>query len=154
MRYASSYGEAVDTVARERKYLSMTHGYTIESTQRLVKLIIEKSIPALFAIDTEADRCVGWCDALVRTMQTGYLGIGLLADYRDQGIGTRLIEGVVQQSRAFGYSELILDVRAANVRAIHLYKKIGFEVSEVVQSGFTLDAQSPPEDLIKMRLSL
>jgi len=152
--YTQSYWEAVDTICKEGIYLAASEGFPLESTIEFVKSCIDKGIPMLFAIDTTTDRCIGWCDAVLKTETIGYLGTGLLADYREQGIGTQLIKEVIALSKAYGYHQLELDVRSSNSRAIHVYEQLGFSTTNVISDGFTLQGHAVTEDVVQMTLDL
>ena len=54
------------------------------------------------------------------------LSVTVLRDYWGQGIGTRLIEMLVDFSQRVGHEVITLTVRADNDRAIALYTKCGF----------------------------
>lgn len=51
-------------------------------------------------------------------------------EYRNQGIGTKLLDYLIKQSAEWGCSEIVLGVDCDNESAIHLYKKKDFEVYE------------------------
>ncbi|MGQ9803883.1 MAG: GNAT family N-acetyltransferase [Anaerolineae bacterium] len=70
---------------------------------------------------------VGWC----RVFPAGgdldaSLGIGLLAPYRDRGIGTDLVRRALDWAGQAGYRQVRLSTRADNARAIHVFRKCGF----------------------------
>jgi len=52
--------------------------------------------------------------------------MAILAAYRGQGIGTRLVEHGTEWARQAGAHKLALEVWPHNDRAIALYKKMGF----------------------------
>jgi len=55
------------------------------------------------------------------------LGITLGADYVDQGYGSEALRAfLLHYFRTLGFQRLLLDVAAANLRAIHVYAKLGF----------------------------
>jgi len=61
----------------------------------------------------------------------GELGISVLKEYRDRGIGSRLMREVL--SWAAGNShirEIVLHVADANHRAVHVYTGLGFEAED------------------------
>ena len=153
-RYIQSYWEAFDTICREGIYLATNEAFPIASTTAFVKSAIEKNIPFLFAIDTTIDRCIGWCDVMPKTETVGYLGTGLLADYREQGLGKHIIEEVIHLSKEYGYHRIELDVRSANHRAIHVYKQLGFSIVNIVKDGYTFQGHSVFEDVVQMILDL
>jgi N-acetylglutamate synthase-like GNAT family acetyltransferase len=52
------------------------------------------------------------------------------ANVRSTGIGSRLIDAVVDQSRALGHTTLLLDTNGVLTEALGLYAKHGFELIE------------------------
>ena len=52
--------------------------------------------------------------------------ISVRKDYWDQGIGTEMIENIFEQAKKMKIRIIELEVIADNVRAIHLYHKMGF----------------------------
>lgn len=54
------------------------------------------------------------------------LGIALLQDYRNLGIGKALMRILIDKACECGFEILELDVVAANEGALHLYRKLGF----------------------------
>ena len=59
--------------------------------------------------------------------QTPSLAISLYKDYRNQGIGTQLLERMLELLREKGYRQVSLSVQKANY-ALRMYKKAGFEL--------------------------
>lgn len=69
-------------------------------------------------------------------------------DLRGQGLGTRLLEAVVDEARLLGATILTLEVRESNVAAQRLYERAGFYQAGVRKSYYT----QPVEDgLVLMR---
>lgn len=126
--WVESYWKAVDTVARERKYLLFLEGPPIESTHRFVGQILEKGWTQFYAV--HEGRVVGWCDiipnALEGTRHCGHLGMGVLPEHRGKGLGTRLISAALADATNKGISRVELEVFATNINAIALYRKMGF----------------------------
>lgn len=56
----------------------------------------------------------------------GVVGIVIKKGYRDLGIGTRMMQTLVDEARKKGLKVLTLSAFASNERAIHVYEKIGF----------------------------
>ena len=125
---ADSFWQAIDMVARERRYLLFLQAPPIESTRRFVEQIIEKGWSQFYAIHD--GRVVGWCDILRNehegTRHCGHLGMGILPDYRGMKIGTRLISETIADAISKGITRIDLEVFASNTRAIALYRKMGF----------------------------
>lgn len=53
--------------------------------------------------------------------------VSLYKEYRNLGIGTRLMETMLQELKNKGYEKTSLSVQKANY-AVRMYKKIGFEI--------------------------
>ena len=81
------------------------------------------------------------------------LGISILKDYWDLGLGKALINACVQCAREAGYSQLELDVVAENERAIALYKSFGFVEFGRNPRGFN-SRTSGYQELVYMFLEL
>lgn len=62
--------------------------------------------------------------------RAGVVGIAVKSGFRDLGIGTRVMRAMVKEAQRIGLKVLVLSVFATNVRAIHVYEKVGF-----VQTG-------------------
>ncbi|MEG1608699.1 MAG: GNAT family N-acetyltransferase, partial [Clostridia bacterium] len=75
-------------------------------------------------------------------------------DYRDKGIGREVIAKIVEMSKDFGYKTIVLEARASNVRAIHLYESIGFVKYNVIVGGYQAKRGVEPEDVVEMSMAL
>jgi RimJ/RimL family protein N-acetyltransferase len=60
----------------------------------------------------------------------GVLGVVIKYGFRDLGIGTEMLKILVEQAKLLGLKVLMLHVLATNMRAVHVYEKVGF-----VQTG-------------------
>jgi ribosomal protein S18 acetylase RimI-like enzyme len=54
--------------------------------------------------------------------------IGVIKEYRNKGIGRRLIDEVEKKARAIGCCKITLEVIDSNENARHLYEKQGFNI--------------------------
>jgi RimJ/RimL family protein N-acetyltransferase len=123
-----SFHAAVDVVAREHKYLALLQAPPIERASAFVRRNIEKGYPQLVAVtDREV---VGWCNippaAREVMAHVGDLFMGLLPQWRGQGLGERLLRESLAAADAFGYLRVELGVFVSNTRASSLYRKAGF----------------------------
>ncbi|GAF90416.1 unnamed protein product [marine sediment metagenome] len=150
--YIESYHRCLDSVARERKHLAFVEAPTLESTRRFILSNISKNVPQLIAI--RGDDVVGWCDILPNGLEgfkhCGRLGMGVLKDFRRQGIGLKLSEQTMNIAKQIGLERIELDVLASNVPAINLYEKLRFQVEGVKKNARKLDGKF--DDLIEMAL--
>ena len=64
--------------------------------------------------------------------------IAVVPSYRRKGVGTALLEALIDQVRDLGGTEMSLEVRPSNTAAMRLYRRLGFEeVGE--RGGYYLD---------------
>jgi len=61
-----------------------------------------------------------------RKSHIGTLGIALSQGYRDVGVGTEMMKVLIEESRQVGLKLLRLSVFDSNLRAKHVYEKMGF----------------------------
>lgn len=151
-KYIKSYWNTFDEIASERKYLASTCAFSLEDTIKFIENSIEKNIPYLFVIDKDKDTVIGWCDVQPKDIHIGYLGIGILKDYRKKGIGKNLIGTILEKSKEYGYYFVELDVRYTNERAIQLYKSVGFKIVNIIKEGLEIDGVK--EDVLQMTINL
>jgi RimJ/RimL family protein N-acetyltransferase len=72
-----------------------------------------------------------------RMMHTGMIGMGMLEEWRNSGLGTLLMEKAIAWSKQNAILELLwLQVYTANHAALHLYKKMGFIENGIIKNYF------------------
>ena len=137
------YHEAVDSVARERRYLAFLEALPLEKSEAFVRENLEQRNPHVVALI--AGKVVGWCDIcpIGRPVYAhgGVLGMGILAEHRGRGIGEALMRSALEQARTRGLTRIELTVRADNERAIALYRKIGFLDEGVKRKAIRVDGR-------------
>lgn len=62
--------------------------------------------------------------------------MGVDEEFRNQGIGSKLLEYVRDYAKENGYTDLRLTVNEENLNARHLYEKMGFKVKNIAYSLF------------------
>lgn len=141
--HIDAFWAVLDSVARERQFLAFLEGPPMQSTRDFVLGQIRTNWPQVVAMHQE--QLVGWCDIspLDRPVfaHIGSLGMGVLAAYRGQGIGTALISTALQMARAKGLTRIELTVREQNKPAIALYEKHGFVIEGVHKNGVCIDGK-------------
>jgi len=154
MRHIESLSECVMEVARERRFLSIVDGFTLDQSAAWVAADRLRGNPFLVALDQ--DRVVGWCevrrDILPGRAHTGLLGMGLRAPYRRRGLGRLLIEQALQAARERGFERIELMVRSPNASAIGLYSQVGFREEGRKRDAVRLDDGSEDEVLMALHL--
>jgi RimJ/RimL family protein N-acetyltransferase len=142
-KYFKSFHEALSTVANERIYIEMVEAPPIEEVSSFQSGLIAKNGPVYYAINN--DRVVGWCDVFPesnpRQSHRGGLGMGLIPEFRGQGLGSQLLSAVLDHAKKFGLEKVELHVYTSNIAAIALYKKFGFEQEGLIKKYRKVDGQ-------------
>jgi ribosomal protein S18 acetylase RimI-like enzyme len=84
---------------------------------------------AIIVVAEAGNRFVGQVEVnpkFGRSSHVGVLGISILREYRDVGIGTELIREAERQAPRLGLRMITLEVIATNDRARHVYEKVGY----------------------------
>lgn len=150
--HIEGFHKALDTVAREREYLSLLEAFPLEETRAFVLGMIKDGKPQFVAVAGE--EVVGWCDIRRHPFPShahaGALGMGIIPSYRGQGLGRRLIEATLQAARDVGIERVELSVHADNERAIALYERVGFVREGLARRSVRIDGRY--KDAIHMAL--
>ena len=86
-----------------------------------------------------------WC-RLLKAAEKGYgyvddqtpeLSLAIHANFRNQGLGTQLMEKAFIALVEKDFSQVSLSVDQDN-KAVNLYKRVGFEIVEEVETAFTM----------------
>lgn len=140
---ASQVADCIDLVARERRYIAATSGYTADETRDFISFIKENG--GVHCVLVDADTVVGWCDVTPGVFEglthVGHLGMGLLPDYRGQGWGKHLLTAALSASFNGRFERVELEVFASNQSAIALYRKLGFKEEGHKINARKLDGQ-------------
>ncbi|KAK8595745.1 hypothetical protein V6N13_000437 [Hibiscus sabdariffa] len=89
-----------------------------------------------------SDICVGSIACRLEKKESGavrvyIMTLGVLAPYRGLGIGTRLLNHVLDLCLNQNIQEVYLHVQTNNDDAINFYNKFGFEITETVKNYYT-----------------
>ncbi|MDQ0041700.1 GNAT family N-acetyltransferase [Variovorax boronicumulans] len=141
-RHFESLYQALDVVAREKKYLAQTQAPPWENSLAFYRSVLAQGFPHVVAVDA-GDRVVGWCDVSPvfghSRAHIGILGIALLPEARGQGLGTQLLQAAIDRSWARGLTRIELSVRADNLNAKALYERLGFEHEGLARRASLID---------------
>ena len=126
--YVESFHRALDTVGRERRYLTLLEAPPLPDVREFVLSAIKKGDPQFVAL--VKGEVVGWCDIRRHDFPAhahrGTLGMGIIPAYRGQGLGLRLLKTTLEKAGEAGFVRIELAVYGDNTRAIALYDKAGF----------------------------
>jgi RimJ/RimL family protein N-acetyltransferase len=118
----------IDGVARERRYLAGTVGFSAESTRAFIASV--KAAGGVQFVAEEAGELIGWCDIMPHPFEgmehAGRLGMGVRKDHRSRGVGRELLSIAIQKAFGGKMERVELEVFASNLPAITLYESVGF----------------------------
>lgn len=89
---------------------------------------------------------VGGCGVLMAAGEGNITNVVVDKKFRGQGIGTRMLQYLIEEGERNGLSAFTLEVRVSNTQAIHVYEKLGF-FSEGIRPNFY---EKPTEDAMIM----
>lgn len=81
---------------------------------------------AFWLVAAEGDTVAGYIGSQTVIDETDMMNVAVHPDFRRQGIAEELVNTLVENLQKMGSHCLTLEVRASNVPAIALYKKLGF----------------------------
>ncbi len=77
-----------------------------------------------------------------RTYHSTNLGLGVLEDFSNQGIGSKILKSMLQYAQeSESIAKIDLQVRRDNAAAIKLYKKYGFEAEGVNKRALFIEGR-------------
>jgi ribosomal protein S18 acetylase RimI-like enzyme len=129
LKDVASYRQCVDAIAKESRHFVETEAAPLPEMRAQVRRNLKKNDPFFVAVD--ADRVVGFATVFSSDIpaqrHVAKLGMGLLPEYREKGLGTKLMTAVLKLSRR-KFDFMYLDVVGKNRRARKLYEKMGFQL--------------------------
>ena len=128
LKDAEQVAACITQVAGERRYLAGTAGITAEQTRTFLTILQETA--GVHLVAAEGNHIVGWCDVSPLTFDgmrhVGRLGMGLLPEHRQKGLGSALLSLVLETAFQKGLQRIELEVYASNQAAIRTFQKAGF----------------------------
>jgi RimJ/RimL family protein N-acetyltransferase len=144
---AEAFINLVKQVEEDSDYMLMEAGErttTAEQQQLQLERMIQQSNSTIFVAE-ENEKLIGYIivmgGTVRRTRHTAYLVIGILKEYRGQGVGTRLFEVVSEWAVNHQLSRLELTVVTKNEAGVALYKKNGFEIEGTKVNSLYIDGE-------------
>jgi len=133
------------TIERKSEYMLFGPNERVLTDQEqweIIKTIKKQNNAKIFVSEMDG-KLTGWLllrgDNIMRRAHVRYLAMGVLREYYGKKQGQQLFEKAIdfcQQNKVLRV-ELVVDVR--NVRAIGLYKKMGFEIEGTFKKAKLID---------------
>ncbi|MCM1153834.1 MAG: tRNA (adenosine(37)-N6)-threonylcarbamoyltransferase complex dimerization subunit type 1 TsaB [Roseburia sp.] len=132
--------EDVDIISRlEEETFSMPW-----SKEAFLEMIAKED--ARYYVAEYAGKVVGGCGVLMIAGEGNITNVVVEKNERNRGIGTRMLQYLIEDGHQNGLGAFTLEVRVSNAAAIHLYEKLGFH-SEGIRPAFY---EKPTEDALIM----
>ena len=140
IRYRQMMPEDVPVISKlEEETFSMP--WSAEDFRQM----IEKE-DARYYVAEEDGELLGGCGVLLIVGEGNITNVVIKPEARNRGIGTGLLQYLIEEGYREGLNAFTLEVRVSNQAAIHVYEKVGF-VSEGVRPHFY---EKPTEDALIM----
>lgn len=98
------------------------------------------------------DEIIGYIISKVSYPETHILNLTVNSKFRNNGVGTALIQLIIDDARIRNSKDIILEVRSSNTVAQSLYKKLSFETIGLRKDYY--ECQEGREDALVLRLVL
>ena len=113
-----------------------------------------RSLMLVVVLDGEIIACADVCSRgkKSRVLHRGDLGISVRKDFWRQGIGSALMDRLMDFAVQAGYEQIELTVESKNSRALALYRKYGFTVYGTRPHGMKYPDGSYDDDYLMIRM--
>lgn len=149
-----AFWRCLDSVARERRFLVMVQAPPLSEARAFLEQARSNDMVQFVAV--KESRIIGWCDITPSRWDgfrhSGNLGMGVLAEFRGRGIGSRLLLETIRAAKDAGLKRIELEVFSSNRVAIAMYKRQGFIQEGIKRQARVLDGVV--DDAICMALLL
>jgi len=104
------------------------------------------SKPFLSFVAEEDEKCIGYLSCFLSSYDAQILNIGVRKAHQHKGVATALFEALFQELKQLEISEISLEVRTTNQKAVSLYQKLGFSIVGTRKHFY----KNPPDDAYVM----
>ncbi|MFJ7725253.1 GNAT family N-acetyltransferase [Neobacillus sp. NPDC097160] len=144
---AENLVELIRQVEEKSEFMLMEAGerkITIEQQRTRIETMKKSENSTIFVAE-EDDKLTGYLFAIggtaKRTKHSVYLVVGILKDYRGQGIGTKLFARLEEWARERKLHRLELTTVTRNEPGLALYKKMGFEIEGTKKDSLFINGE-------------
>jgi RimJ/RimL family protein N-acetyltransferase len=138
----------VENTAEYMLYGPGERKYDIENKRKLISSIQAENNSAIFLAE-DNNELTGYLIAkgggATRNVHTAYIVVGILDNFRGQGIGSRLFQALTKWAKEKELHRLELTVVTHNEAGIRLYKKQGFEVEGTKKHSLRINGEFADE---------
>jgi RimJ/RimL family protein N-acetyltransferase len=137
----------INQVESESEFLLFEAGerqVTVEQQEKRIDMMEQEGNSTIFVAE-ENSELIGYLIAMggqaKRNKHTAYLVIGILTEYRGQGVGSKLFQRLEEWATEQKLHRLELTVVTLNEAGIRLYKKMGFEIEGTKRNSLYIDGK-------------
>lgn len=121
--------------------------FSVPWSLQAIKRELANSDLTMYYVLADEDGTIAGYAGLWRVLDEGQItNIALRKTYRRQGYGELLLRVLMEAGWDDGCSDIFLEVRVSNIGALHLYRKMGYEVLSVRERYYS----EPEEDAYVM----
>lgn len=113
--------------------------FSVNDERKFIRRVIQSTHEHLVValIDGEIIGTIGIRNRnLKRVEHRVALGMSVLKKFNNLGLGTILLNRIIEDAKGARKLKMELEVRADNLSAIHLYEKFGFKLEGTITNGF------------------
>jgi RimJ/RimL family protein N-acetyltransferase len=151
VRDAEAYLDLRLTLDAETKFMLLEPGersQSVENIHAALEAMLASDSGAIFVAEQNG-RLIGYISAeqgaYRRNRHCAYLVTGIRQAFIGKGIGRRLFSALDEWACEAGITRLELTVMTHNTRALHLYKRVGFEIEGTRRHALRIDGQAVDE---------
>ncbi len=138
--------EYIDAISVESEYLTFGQGEFVMTVEQETQFLEQtaKQPNAIYFVAEIDSKIIGAASfaggARPRLKHVGEFGVSVSKSYWGNGIGTALVQSILDWSKETGIIRKVdLLVRADNMSAIHVYKKLGFSIEGIQSRSLCID---------------
>lgn len=144
---AENLAELISKVESSSKFMMFGAGERTVNPEGQRKMIghLQSSPNSTILLAEKDNNLAGYLFAIggdvKRKQHSAYVVIGIDEDFRGKGVGTLLFEELERWAKEVPLNRLELTVVCENLAAVHLYKKMGFEVEGTKRNSLCIDGE-------------
>ena len=106
--------------------------------------LLRPEICFIYVLRTPSVRVAAFCAFWLVSDQAHINNLAVRPELRGRGLGSEMLEAIMNEAQGMGAESLTLEVRRSNDAAQHLYERAGFHMAGVRKNYYT----SPVEDAL------
>ena len=131
IKRAKEFTNSLNSVIAEGIYILFTKKCTVEEEKEWIKKAIARVRDDHFTFVAECDRKIVGTATIAKEIGTmshvATIGVMIRKGYREMGIGSMLMQALIDTAQQMKVKIVKMDAFATNKRALNLYKKFGFK---------------------------